>query len=485
MLDPNWGWQPPLGYREPVRRRTEFATEGIFDQKKGSSSRIAVIAAALLLASSPIAISLSQGASAQVVSGGGLISGKTVVASISAQDETLQYTFPVVSGHHVTLAFTNPKWSLVSEGVNEYVYEPDGSLAASTTTVSSDGDVNFTPDETGTASLTLSPTGVDTGSERVTFAKDVTGKLTGETAKGIKLNFLGQDADVTFPVVAAHHITLVFTDPKWSLVSEGVNEYVYEPDGSLAESMTTGGSAGDINFTPDQTGTATLVISPTGLDTGSETVTFAKDVTGKLTSGSPLNVSLDYLGQNADLNFPVVSGHHVTLAFTNPKWSPVSEGVNEYVYEPDGSLTESMTTGGSAGDINFTPDQTGMATLTISPTGLDTGSETVTFAKDVTGELTAETAKDIKLKFLGQNAAVTFPVVDGSPVTLNFTNPEWSPAGEGANEYVYGPDGGLVASTTTSDSANNINFTADQTGTATLVVSPTGLDTGSETVTLA
>ena len=64
---------------------------------------------------------------------------------------------------------------------------------------------------------------------------------------------------------------------------------VYDPSGAQdAGTDVFSSSPGDLNFTPsaDEAGTTYVVISPwTGNATGSFTLTYANDVTGKLTAG--------------------------------------------------------------------------------------------------------------------------------------------------------------------------------------------------------
>ena len=116
--------------------------------------------------------------------------------------------------------------------------------------------------------------------------------------------------------------------------------------------------------------------------TGSFTLTYAKDVTGTLSSGTAVNGTLKYQGQHADYTFTGVAGQEVTLAITNPMMTLPGTYLQINAYDASGDNLAGTTFNVSPTEVDFTPTSTeaGTITVVISPynTGA-TGSFTLTY----------------------------------------------------------------------------------------------------------
>jgi hypothetical protein len=116
---------------------------------------------------------------------------------------------------------------------------------------------------------------------------------------------------------------------------------------------------------------------------GSFTLTYAKDITGTLTSGVAVTKTIKYAGQWVDLTFKAVAGVSVTLAITNPHVSPMGNNLVMNVYDMSGAQDASgVYINTSPTSITFTPtaDEAGLTTVVISPYNFETtGSFTLTY----------------------------------------------------------------------------------------------------------
>ena len=411
----------------------------------------------------------------------------------------VQYTFTAVAGKHVTLAITKPLVSPSGANLRMEVDDASGSADVSGVYINTTPtEVDFTPtaDEAGATTVLISPytTGA-TGSFTLTYATDVTGVLTSGTPVTSALKFGGQHADFTFTAVAGKHVTLAITKP---LVSPSGANLRMEVENSSGSSDVSGvyinTTSTEVDFTPtaDEAGVTTVFITPYTFEaTGSFTLTYATDVTGVLTSGTPVTSALKYGGQHADFTFTAVAGKHVTLAITKPLVSPSGANLRMEVENSSGSSDVSgVYINTTSTEVDFTPTagEAGVTTVFITPYTFEaTGSFTLTYATDVTGVLTSGNAVMAALKYGGQHADYTFTAVAGKPVTLAITNPRVTPSGNSLRMDVYDSSGGNDASgvyINTSPAEIDFTPTADEAGPTNVVISPYSFETtGSFTLT--
>jgi hypothetical protein len=302
---------------------------------------------------------------------------------------------------------------------------------------------------------------------KLTSGKAVQGKVT--SASGVEYTFTG---------VTGQHVTLAITKPKIAPSGDSLQINAYDASGANLDSTTFSTSPTDINFAPTtyEAGTITVVVSPYNSGaTGSFTLTYSTDVTGTLTSGTPVNGALKYEGQNADYTFTGVAGQHVTLAITKPEVTS-GDSLQINAYDASGANLDSTTFSTSPTEIDFAPTtyEAGTITVVISQYNSGaTGSFTLTYATDVTGTLKSGTPVNGALKYEGQNADYTFTGVAGRSVTLAITNPNVAPSGYSLQVNAYDPSDADLDSTTFSTSPTTIEFTptSTQAGTITVVIS--------------
>ena len=432
------------------------------------------------------------------VSGGTLTSGKPVQGVVSTPDG-ISYTFTATVGQHVTLAITAPLVSPSGTALDMNVSNSSGNPDANGVLIgTSPTEIDFTPTSTeaGTTTVLISPyNSGTTGSFTLTYAKDVTGNLTSGVAKTGKIKYAGQHVDYTFKAVVGQHLTLAITAPHVSPSGTALDMNVYNSSGnSDANGILIGTGATEIDFTPTSTeaGTTTVVIRPYNFETiGSFTLTYAVDITGSLTSGVATTGTIKYAGQHADYTFTAVAGQHVTLAITAPLVSPPGTALDMNVYDSSGnSDANGVLIGTSPTEIDFTPtsSEAGTTTVIITPYNFETtGSFTLTYARDVTGNLKSGVAIKGTIKYEGQHADYTFKAVVGQHVRLAITNPLVSPSGTALDMNVYDSSGnpdanGVLIGT----SPTEIDFTptSSEAGTTTVIITPYNYGTtGSFTLT--
>jgi hypothetical protein len=288
-------------------------------------------------------------------------------------------------------------------------------------------------------------------------------------------------AGVTYKLlaVAGDHFALDITNPH---VSSGGSLQIQVYDSSGANDVNGVGfntSPVEVDFTPTaaQAGITKVVISPYGgSSTGTFTLTYARDVTGEAESGVTIHTVLPFEGQDADYTFDAVTGHHLTLAITNPS---VAAGASMQIQVYDSSGANDVNGAGfntTPVEVDFTPTaaQAGPTTVVISDYGgAATGSFNLTYAKDVTGQLKLGARVQGMLKWAGQDADYTFKAVPGRPVSLAITNPSVA-AGASMQIQVYDSSG-----------ANDVNGAGFNTTPVEVDFTPTAAQAGPTTVVIS
>lgn len=226
-------------------------------------------------------------AGADPVSGGALTSGKPVAGAVSTA-AGIEYTFTAVAGKHVTVAITQADVSPYPEELSIQAFDHD---SAADTKAAHFGDndnavdVNFTATaaEAGPTTVIVRPYSAypgATGSFTITYAKDVTGKLTSGVAKTGATASEGQRAEYTFTAVAGKHVTVAITGADISPYPAELSIQTFDHNGAADTKAAHFGDGGStpISFTPTagQAGTTTLIIRPYSAypqATGSFTIT--------------------------------------------------------------------------------------------------------------------------------------------------------------------------------------------------------------------
>ena len=233
-----------------------------------------------------------------------------------------------------------------------------------------------------------------------------------------------------FLAVAGQHITLAISNPH---VSAELAIGAFDSSGAQVANWTGFTTSPiEVDFTPNasQAGPTKVVVTPWNGDgaTGAFTLTYAKDVTGKLVSGVARNTDIAYAGQDADYTFNAVPGQHITLAISNPH---VSAEFAVGAFDSSGAQVASWTGFTTSPiEVDFTPTttQAGPTKVVIIPWNGDsaTGTFALTYATDVTGSLKSGVPVPVTIKFPGQDADYTFNAVAGRAVALSISNPHVS-----------------------------------------------------------
>jgi RHS repeat-associated protein len=311
------------------------------------------------------------------------------------------------------------------------------------------------------------------------------------TAGSVTFGTPGQSAPLIFNGTAGQLVAVQLSSSTFSEYCNGGNFIILNPDGSTLTNQGFCGGGAIVPVTLPATGTYTLVISPGNSGaTGSATATLwlFYELTGTITSGIPVNASLNIPGQVDQLTFSGTAGQVANVVLSNSTFSEYCNGGNFIILNPNGStLTNQGICNGNA--INpVTLPATGTYTLAVSPgNGSAIGSATVTLwvFYEQTGTITSGTPVNTAFNIPGQDDQLSFSGTAGQVASVALSNSTFDQYCSGGNFIILNPDG----STLTNQGICNGNaigsVTLPATGTYTLVVSPgNGTSIGSATVLL-
>ncbi len=306
----------------------------------------------------------------------------------------------------------------------------------------------------------------------------------------VKVKMTSSGVCYTFTAVTNQHLTLAVTEPVTKPAGSCVTIAATDPSNGSDGSTDFSTQPTDLNFTPTQAeaGKTTVTIEPGGFDCTSATsatmtLIYATDVTGTLTSGKTVKVTVPNEGQNADFTFDGVADHHVTVAVTNPLTSPAGSCLTIAAINTSNGTDDSTDFSTSPTDINFVPPETGPITVVVSPGGFDctpasSSMFSLTYAKDVTGTLKSGVPVNVDLKWEGQNGAYTFTTVANKAYSLAVTHPVTAPPGSCMTLAVADASNDTYASTDFSTQPATLDFTPDaaEAGKTTATIEPGGFD---------
>jgi hypothetical protein len=273
---------------------------------------------------------------------------------------------------------------------------------------------------TGTYSVSVDPADSGTGSIDLTLftaPADVSGALTAGSPLVVNLNTPGQDAVLTFAGTANQRFALDLTQ---SSIANATLVVTKPGGGNLYPTSNSFGTTGKFMepVTLPLTGTYTIKVNPTGLNTGSVTVgayVVPADVSVTTTLGTGANVANAMPGQNVKVKFAATAGQKVSLLVNNVSNAPsVIGGINMSLLGPTGVTVLPVSGFGSVGKF--------VEPITIPATGtytavFDMSSDAVvsfTFTPynvpaDMTGALAlGGAAVTDTFTIPGQNASHTF-----------------------------------------------------------------------------
>jgi hypothetical protein len=412
--------------------------------------------------------------------------GGTSTVSIAAANKVGLMIFEGTAGQLISLKTLNS--TISSTAIS--IFDPFGTQLGTTTNVGTGSgfvDTRALP-TTGTYTILVDPASSNTGSIDLNpqVVQDLIGSITpGGSAVNLTVATAGQNARLIFTGSATQRISLQATN---STIGSYYASYL-NPEGiSLGAPTFLGTGSGFVEpVTLSSTGTHTLLIDPSGSNTGNTTLTMYSvpaDTTGSITAGgAPATVTLSTPGQNGTLTFSGTSGQRISLAAS-------SSTISFYyvtIKNPDGSTLYSTTMGSGSGFIDTkTLGSAGTYTILVDPSGANTGSTTLTLYNvpaDSTGTITpGGAAVTVTLGTPGQNGTRTFTGSQNQRISLKTTNSTIALY----NVSITNPDGStLVAPTGMFTGSGFIDTkTLPANGTYTILIDPTGTNTGSTTLTL-
>jgi YD repeat-containing protein len=401
------------------------------------------------------------------------IDGTAVSPTITTPGQRARYTFTGTAGQWVNLGLSSI--TIASSSVS--LLKPDGTSLVTTTIGTGGGSLDPTTalPTTGTYTIIVDPVGNYTGSITITLSSAITGSITLDGASvPVSLTRIGQTARYTFTGTAGQWVSLGLTSVTVSLG----NVTLLKPDGSslATTSVGTGGGGLEPPSTLPTTGTYTIVLDPTGINTGSITLTLMSYLNGSLNlDGTPTSLSMSAVGQNARYTFSGTASQWVSVGFTGVTipFSTVT------LYKPDGTYLTSTTIGTAGGylDLSAALPTTGTYTFTVNPSGANTGNMTITLSSEVSGSVTINAAATpVTIGRTGQNARYTFAGTASQQVTVRVTGNTLG----SVTVNLYTPSGSYQTGLTSALASFNLStVTLSTTGAYTITVNPTTTATGS------
>jgi YD repeat-containing protein len=316
--------------------------------------------------------------------------GSAVTASIATPGQNAAYTFSGTSGHRISLVGSNGMSGQVAFAcdVNVSILKPDATVLAGPTCMEDSGFIDATTlPISGTYTVKVEPTSWATGSLTLNLydvPADVSGSITaGGSAVTVTTTTPGQNGALTFSGTAGHRLSLVgsngMTGQVWFACD--VNVTVLKPDSNTLVSPTCMEGSGFIDATSvPTTGTYTIQIDPAGIAVGSLTLALYDvpgDATGTVTiGGSAAGLTMSTPGQNGGLTFSGTASQQVTVHVTNNPWTSFFAGPTVRLLSTDGTtVLASVSSSASSFDLStVTLPSTGTYTITVDPSGAQTGS---------------------------------------------------------------------------------------------------------------
>jgi YD repeat-containing protein len=338
----------------------------------------------------------------------------------------------------------------------------------------------------GTYTVLVDPASTNTGGVTVTLytvPADHSGTITPGVALTVPaITVPGQNASYTFQGTATARVSL-------NVSSSTINcavVAILRPDSSVLSTRTMCPTGFVEPLTLSVSGTHTVLVDPQGTKTGTLTMTLYNvpaDASGTLTPGAPVTVSLAAPGQNARYTFSGVDQQRVSVQVAGSTFSCASI----WLRNPSEGTVGNTTACGATGFIDTkTLPTTGTFSVAVDPTNQAVGQLTLTL-HTVPADASATAtigggAVTVTASVPGQNAAVSFAATQGQRVTITGTsNSMGCPTVK-----LLRPDGTQQAITTPCGATFTLsNQTLSTTGTYTLTVDPSSVNTGSVTISIS
>jgi hypothetical protein len=297
------------------------------------------------------------------------LDGASVPLSLTKAGQTARYTFTGTSGQWLSLGMT----AVTIPSSTVTLLKPDGTTLVSTFVGTAGGGVDppTTLPATGTYTIVIDPSGVNTGNITLTLMSYLSGTLNLDgTATTTTITPIGRNALYTFSGMVGQWVSLGLTGV--TITSSAVT--LWKPDGTQLASTSVGTSGGSLDAPTalPTTGTYTVTVNPLAQYTGNITLTLSSEVTGSVTINDPATtITISRAGQNARYTFTGTASQQATVKITGNTLGTVY--VN--LYTPSGAWQTGM--GSASTNFNLpmvTLATTGTYTVTINPQATATGS---------------------------------------------------------------------------------------------------------------
>jgi hypothetical protein len=368
--------------------------------------------------------------------GGSLSPGTPVSVATTVPGQNGVLTFSGVAGHRVAVNLTDSTYN----SAKLRIHNPDTTLLFPTAMQFGHAGNFLEPrllPATGTYTLQIDPQLSAVGGVTVTIydvPNDASTPVTlcsslpcSPGATTATTTVAGQNAGLTFSGTAGQRVSVVAGN---SLYSSTVKVSLLKPDGTPLTStpITVGGLDGFIEpkTLPDP-GTYTVLVDPQFADVGSidvQVYLVPNDVTGTISSGTPVTVTTTMPGQNAVYTFTGSSTQRVSVNLSNVTYGSAKVSI----LKPDlTNLTSPLFVPNTFG--NFVEPvklpANGTYRVVVDPTGASTGSTDVGLwfvPGDVTGSVTANVVKHVSIATPGQNSVLTYAGTSGQRITVEVYN---------------------------------------------------------------
>jgi hypothetical protein len=180
-------------------------------------------------------------------------------------------------------------------------------------------------------------------------------------------------------------------------------------------------------------------------------LTLSQNVSGALSMGVPLNVSLATPGQNALLTFTATAGQTVALNMNSISTTPAGKPVYAYVYNASGTQVGTVNSSTNA-TLNLTNLAAGTYSVLLAPQSAATATLQITLASGLSATLPVDgsTSALHATTVQGQNGYFTFAGTAGQNLGLALTNLALTPSSvTSVSVSVDRPDGASLMSATT------------------------------------
>ncbi|HET7698320.1 MAG TPA: carboxypeptidase regulatory-like domain-containing protein [Vicinamibacterales bacterium] len=410
--------------------------------------------------------------------------GNAVVVATSIPGQNGRRTFTAAAGERVILKISGSTYATgFTCGVGVSIRDPQDVVLAADNCVAQGEqwiDAVLAP-VAGTYSVYVNPMSTNIGQLTVTLfavAADLTGTILDETAIADSLS-KGQNARYTYSGTAGTRISL--NVPATS-ISSCSTLAILNPDSSVLSSGLICPTGFREPVTLPTTGTYTVVLDPSGPAEGTFTLVLyvvSADLSGTITPGTPLPLTIEDPGQNARYTFSGTTGQRVALEIANSALGCSAVAIRN----PDETVVWNTTvcpTGFS--DVKIL-GVNGTFSVTLNPNGAAEGSATLKLTNVPADDVQSTTigapgGATVNTTGPGQNAAVTFSATAGQVVDIIGSN-----SNLGCTTFkLLRPDGSQQASTFSCGGFTFNDQTLATAGTYRVSIDPSGTTVGHVTI---